>query len=208
MALSRKHKKEIKRLKSTASDLWDEQRDVFGHASSVVKEAGRQIGNVSREEVVPRVSGAYNDRLVPVVSSGYKATRNAVDGAQHKIVHDVIPGVSSSLASALATLEVSKDPRVREAVKQVHLASDKVGKSAKGAYADVSKKAVKTYNTVGTRVGFVKPPKRGLGFGGYALIALGVVAVAGIAYAAWQTLRADDELWVLDEAEDGDTPQQ
>ena len=30
----------------------------------------------------------------------------------------------------------------------------------------------------------------------------GVVAVAGVAYAAWQTLRADDELWVSDEVDD------
>ena len=40
-----------------------------------------------------------------------------------------------------------------------------------------------------------------MGVGGYFLIALGVIAVAGLAYAAWQTLRADDELWVVDEDE-------
>jgi hypothetical protein len=34
---------------------------------------------------------------------------------------------------------------------------------------------------------------------------VGVVAAAGLAYAAWQTLRADDELWVSDEADDDET---
>ncbi len=38
------------------------------------------------------------------------------------------------------------------------------------------------------------------GPGRYILIGIGVVAAIGVAYAAWQTLRADDELWVDDEA--------
>jgi hypothetical protein len=37
------------------------------------------------------------------------------------------------------------------------------------------------------------------GPGRYILIGVGVVAAAGIAYAAWQTLRADDDLWIDDE---------
>ena len=53
---------------------------------------------------------------------------------------------------------------------------------------------------VGTKVG-IKPAKSS-GPGKYILIALGVVAVAGVAYAAWQTLRADDELWVSDDSDD------
>ena len=41
-------------------------------------------------------------------------------------------------------------------------------------------------------------PPKSAGPGRYILIGLGVVAVAGIAYAAWQTLRADDDLWIED----------
>lgn len=33
----------------------------------------------------------------------------------------------------------------------------------------------------------------------YVLMAIGAIAVALIGYAAWQTLRADDDLWVEDE---------
>jgi hypothetical protein len=48
----------------------------------------------------------------------------------------------------------------------------------------------------------VKPaPKPSAGPGRYILIGLGVVAIAGIAYAVWQTLRADDDLWIEDEPE-------
>ena len=30
-------------------------------------------------------------------------------------------------------------------------------------------------------------------------MAAGVLAAAGVAYAVWQTFRADDELWIADE---------
>jgi hypothetical protein len=37
------------------------------------------------------------------------------------------------------------------------------------------------------------------GPGRYIAVALGVLAVTAVAYAAYQTLRADDDLWVEDE---------
>jgi hypothetical protein len=43
------------------------------------------------------------------------------------------------------------------------------------------------------------PVKKGLGAGGWIAIILGVAAAVGVLYAAWQTLRADDELWVADD---------
>ena len=35
----------------------------------------------------------------------------------------------------------------------------------------------------------------------YVLMAVGAIAIAALSYAAWQTLRADDDLWVEEEAE-------
>ncbi|MCU1638367.1 MAG: hypothetical protein JWL94_1014 [Microbacteriaceae bacterium] len=203
MGLSRKRGKELKKLKHSAADLWDEQRDVLERASDVVREARRQLSNASREEFVPRVRGAVDQHIVPVVTTGYTATKTAVGDVRHRVVHEVLPGVSSALAGALATLEVSKDPRVREIVRHVHSTSDRVSANATKAFAEASK----AYGKMGTKVGLVKPaPKARMGFGGYALIVLGVVAVAGVAYAAWQTLRADDELWVLDDTDDTEVP--
>ena len=201
MGLSRKREKELKKLKSSANDLWEEQLEVLERASSVAREAGRQLGNASREEFVPRVRDAVDHKIKPAVASGVGQARHAYDEARNKVTHDLLPGVAASFASALAALDSSKDPRVREAMRQVHCTSDQVGKSASKAFAEASKGATQAYNRVGTRVGFVQPPKKSMGVGGYFLIALGVVAVVGLAYAAWQTLRADDELWVVDEDE-------
>jgi len=45
----------------------------------------------------------------------------------------------------------------------------------------------------------VAPPKKTSNPFVYVLMAIGAVALALVGYAAWQTLRADDDLWVEDE---------
>jgi hypothetical protein len=178
MGQSRKRQREFTRLKRQAEELLHSQKEVLEHAGGVVREARHQAANYAREEVSPRVRGAYESNLKPVVSSGLTATRTAASSTRDKIVDDVIPSVSSTLASAIAVLEASKNPQVREAMKRVSEGATKVG----------------------TRVGLVQPPKSS-GPGKYILIGVGVVAAAGLAYAVWQTLRADDDLWIEDEAD-------
>ena len=45
----------------------------------------------------------------------------------------------------------------------------------------------------------VAPPKKTSNPFVYVLMAMGTLALALVGYAAWQTLRADDDLWVEDE---------
>lgn len=206
MGLSRKREKELKRLRSTAADLWDEQREVLDHANTVVREASRQLGNASREEFAPRVRDAVNQHILPAVSTTLQATRSVAEDARHRVIKDVLPAVSSALTTAITALDNSHDPRVRDALRHLHDASDRVGDKASKVVAGASSRAVRAYNSYGGRVGLVKS-KPTLGFGGYLLIIAGVATVAGVAYAAWQTLRADDELWVLDEGDDGEHPE-
>jgi len=52
-----------------------------------------------------------------------------------------------------------------------------------------------------SKTGLVEPPKSSSGPAKYIFLGVAIVAVAGVAYAAWQTLRADDSLWVEDEPE-------
>jgi len=174
MGLSRKRQRELKRLKRSAEELWDEQRDAIEHASVVLRDARRQAAHYAREEVGPRVRDAYEDNLRPAFESGVRGARRAASAARERFSDDVLPAISGAVGSALAMLEAAKDPRVRDVVRKVSRA--------------------------GERAGIVTPPKSS-GPGRYILIGLGVVAFAGIAYAAWQTLRADDDLWIesLDE---------
>jgi len=46
------------------------------------------------------------------------------------------------------------------------------------------------------------PAARGIGVGGWIGITIGAIAAGAIAYAVWQTLRADDDLWIEDADED------
>jgi hypothetical protein len=173
MGLSRKRKRELARLKHGASQLWDDQKDVLEHASKVVRDASRQLAEVNREYVVPRVRDTYDKRVRPGVESGLDAGRQFAGSARKKVSQDVLPAVSSALGAALAALELTKNPQMREAIGRVTRSTSRA----------------------------VVPIKSSGGPGRYILIGVGLVAAAGIAYAAWQTLRADDELWVSDEAD-------
>jgi hypothetical protein len=176
MAMSRKRQRELKHLKHSAEELWDEQREAIEHASAVLKDARRQAANYAREELGPRVRDTYDGRVRPAVASGFAAGRTAASNARERFSDDVLPSISGTIGSALALLEAAKDPRVRDIVKRA-------GATASGARR---------------RLPIVEPSRTSAGPGRYILIGLGVVATLGVAYAAWQTLRADDDLWIED----------
>ncbi len=178
MALSRKRQKELNRLKNQAEDLWEDQKELLDHASRVVREASRQAANYTREEVAPRVRETYEEKVRPAVGAVGAGARSAALGTRDKLVDDVLPAMSSALGTALAAIEVAKNKQVREAIAR----------------------ASKFGTDLGTKVDIIEPPKKS-GPGKYILIGFGVVTVAAIAYAAWQTLRADDDLWIDDEPE-------
>ncbi|MGL4340300.1 MAG: hypothetical protein ACRCSP_07760 [Rhodoglobus sp.] len=184
MAVSRRRRKELTKLKNQAEDLWDNQKELLNHASKVVSEAQRQARYYAREELSPRIRDRYTGSMKPVVDSAVSAAHSSFAGARsvaqqtrERIASDVLPGVASALGTTLAVIEVAKNQQVRAAI----------GRAAKFG------------TDVRARTGFTQP-KPHTGPGSYVLIGLGVVALSVVAYAAWQTLRADDELWVEEDA--------
>ncbi len=180
MALSRKRQNELNKLKRSAEELWDEQREALEHASAVLKDARRQAANYAREEVGPRARETYESRLLPAVASGVAASRHAASRAGERFSDDVLPALSGAIGSALAMIDVAKDPRIRAILKQASAAATNAGRQTH----------------------IIEPAKKS-GPGKYILVALGAVAVVGVAYAAWQTLRADDDLWIEDLGDPG-----
>ena len=162
MSLSRKRRKELKRLRSNAEELWGNQQQVLAHANSVAREASRQLGHVTREEVVPRMRSGYESYVRPGMDSARDYARSAGDAAQL--------GLGNALGSLLAIGDIANDARVRRAVERVS-----------------------------PRAAAVVQQKKGPGVGTYLAIGAGIVAAVGVAYAVWQTFRADDELWVADD---------
>ncbi|MDF2507802.1 MAG: hypothetical protein K0Q52_1661 [Microbacterium sp.] len=158
VSLSRKRKKELRRLQKDANQLWENQQVLVGHAAEVAREAGRQLGKLNREQVVPVVQDTYNRRLAPVVDRGVKMGKHVVDDK-------VVPIVGGVVGTALTAWDVANAKRHGLTVH--------------------ARKAV--------------PEKKGPGLGSIVAIILGAAAAAGVLYAAWQALRADDELWVADD---------
>ena len=158
MSLSRKRKKELRRLQNDANQLWENQQVLVGHAADVAREAGRQLGNLNREQVVPVIQDTYNRRVAPVVDRGVKIGKHVVDDK-------FVPIVGGVVGTALTAWDVANAKR--------HGVSVQVRKAA--------------------------PQKSGPGLGSVIAIILGAAAAVGVLYAAWQALRADDELWVADD---------
>lgn len=172
MAPSRKHQSELDRIKSDAEDLWEDQKEVLQRAERVMRAASRH----ARDEAVSAGRDAYDSRVRPAVRSGLAAGRGAASAGRERLTDDVFPVVSSALGSALAILEAARNPEVRAALGR----ATNFGRSA------------------AARVGIAKQ-KSSAGPARYILLGVGLVAAAGIAYAAWQTLRSDDDLWIDDE---------
>lgn len=173
MNLSRKRKKEINRLKGEARSLWLAQQEVLEHANSVARAAGRQVGNYGREQVVPSVVNSYEEHVQPVLDRGAAISRDVADATRRGIDTRVVPALGSAVGTVMSIGDFARDQRVRNAVARI----------APNAKA----------KTV------VIPQKKKRGLGQVIAIGAGVLAVAGVAYAVWQTFRADDELWVSED---------
>lgn len=159
MNLSRKRKKELRKLQDDAGRLWESQQVLVGHAADIAKEAGRQLGNFNREQVVPSVQQSYERHVAPTIDRSVKFGKHVVDDK-------VVPIVGGVVGTALTAWDVANKKRYEMGI--------------------------------GSRPQPVAP-KKGLGLGSVVAIVLGAAAAVGVIVAAWQALRADDELWVADD---------
>lgn len=104
MSLTRKRKKELRRLQNDATELWESQQVLVSHAADVAREAGRQLGNVGREQVLPAVQDTYNRRVAPTVDRSIRFGRQVVDDK-------VVPIVGGVVGTALSAWDVANAKR-------------------------------------------------------------------------------------------------
>lgn len=119
-----------------------------------------------------------SESLIP---SAERAVHRTVDAGRDTLSkatkgwnRTVVPAIAGGLGSFAAMAQVAKDDRVKDAIKNV-----------------------RQYATV-PEVSPSRSARSGPNAVQWILIGVGAVAVAGAAYAAWQTLRADDDLWIPD----------
>lgn len=184
MSLSRKRKKELRKLQHQASKLWESQQVLLGESANVAREAGRQLGHFGRDTVAPAVQENYEKYAAPYVDKGVKYSR-------HLLTDRVVPAAGTVVGSAMSVWDAANDTRERIAA----------GKGLGGLDPKKYAKKADKYGKKATKALASKIPaqRSGIGAGGVIAIILGVAAAVGVVYAAWQTLRADDELWVADD---------
>lgn len=166
MSLSRKRRKELNHLRSSAEELWEHQQAVLDHANGVAREASRQLGHLTREEVAPRVRESYEQYVRP----GVDQAREIARGTGATIERTVVPAIGNALGAVMSVGDVARDARVRAA-----------------------------FNRISPQKVVAVPEKKSSGIGATLALAAAAVVAVGVAYAVWQTFRADDELWVADD---------
>lgn len=159
MGSSRKVKSEAELLRAHAEELLHEQQRVLAHAGAVVREASRELGRITSEDVIPRV---------------VNTTRATARNTRDKLVDDVLPSVAAVIGSTLSVIDAARDQRLRQITTKVSALAAR-GKPA------------------------VAPVAATAGLGKYIGLGLAAAALIGIGYVAWQTFRADDELWISDD---------
>ncbi|MFA4840334.1 MAG: hypothetical protein WC580_01340 [Agrococcus sp.] len=153
------------------------QADKLWAEQRVVSQHAAQIAREARDQA--RAYGT--ESLIPAaeryVHRGVDLGRDRLSRATRGWNSAVVPVIASGLGSVAAMAQVAKDERVKEAIENV-----------------------RRYATMPELVS-AKPVKTGPNALQWVLIGVGAVAVVSAGYAAWQTLRADDDLWIPD-AED------
>ncbi|MER7797143.1 DNA helicase [Microbacterium sp. NPDC096154] len=167
MSLSKKRKKELRKLQESATRLWEAQQVVLAGATDVAREAGRQLGNLNREQVAPVIDEKYHHYVEPVVGRVTPYVETSRQASKAFLDKRVVPAVGGAMGKALSALDAANEARVKIAAKRAGVP--------------------------------IVEPKKKRSAGPVIALVLGVAAAAAVLYAAWQTLRADDELWVADD---------
>ncbi|MGT2425680.1 hypothetical protein [Amnibacterium kyonggiense] len=213
------HKKQVKRLKKDAQRLWDDQQALLTRANGVARDAWPHAQHVAKgllDNGVPGVRTAVADRVGPVAEkvgpavgkAGKAAGAYASSTSKDALNGVLFPAVTSAVSAAVALAEEAgsrlglSDGVVKQGDK-VTKRLDSVTKSGHRTGAKGGAKLRAAAKAGGKAAKHATGRDKGIGAGGVIGILLGIGLLAGIGYAVWQTLRADDDLWVADE--DADT---
>lgn len=119
MKLSRKRRRELRRLRNEAQDLLDQQRVVLGHAGEVLQHAGRQAKHLSDEHLQPRIDTAL-EAARPTIDRGVETARRTARSVRLATT----PFVAGALARTIRALDEIEN---HEAAKQVRGFGERTG---------------------------------------------------------------------------------
>ena len=107
VSLSKKRKKELRKLQGAADNVMQAQREVAAEAAEVARAAGRQLQQINREIITPEAKKKYHeyvepyvDRAAPYVRDGYGRGKMFFDGR-------VIPAAGSVIGRAAGAYDAT-----------------------------------------------------------------------------------------------------
>lgn len=196
MALSRKNKRKLKRLRRDADRLWSEQQEVLQKASQLVGRAGGAAKNYADSEIAPAVRKRVDNDIRPAFDRGVEGGRRALVTADNFIQKNVLPAVAQVGGNVTGAVREVFDS---EPIKNVQNKAERFSKDASKNFKKAQKEAQKQRDRFEKELKKRQKKNSGPGFGGWFLIGAGVAAIVAVGYALWQTFRADDDLWIADE---------
>lgn len=184
MALSRKNKRKLERLRRDAERLWGEQQAVFAKARDLSGRGVESARDYADSEVFP----AIRKNVGPAFDRGVESGRSALHKAEYALQRNVLPAIAGAGGNVTGAVREFVDSN--KAVQQVQSRGERFAKDAAKRVEELQKQLKKEQK---------QHKKSGIGVGGWFAIGVGVAALAAVGYALWQTFRADDDLWIADE---------
>lgn len=188
MALSRKQKRKLNRLRRDAESLWGEQQQVITKMRDLYGRAGESARDYAQAEVVPAIRKGVDANIRPAFDRGVEGGRRAYHNVSDTVQHAVLPTLVQ--AGGNVSGAVREFVGNNKTLQQVQSRGQDFAKDATSRVQKLQAELMKQEK---------KKKKSGPGVGGWFLIGAGVAALAAVGYALWQTFRADDDLWIADE---------
>lgn len=107
VSLSRKRKKELRKLQSTAAKVVDAQRIVAANAADVAREAGRQLGALGNEVVKPKAKKTYHDHIEPYVDRARPYAEDGYERSRRFVDRRVIPAAGGLVGRAIGAYDAT-----------------------------------------------------------------------------------------------------
>lgn len=187
MALSRKNKRKLERLRRDADRLWSEQQTVLAKARELGGRGVESARDYADAEVLPAIRKNV-ESVRPAFDRGVQSGRSALNKAEATLQHNVLPAIASASGNVAGAVREFVDSN--KTVQQMQSRGEGIAKEAVKRVEELQKQISKEQK---------KQKKSGMGVGGWFAIGAGVAALAAVGYALWQTFRADDDLWIADE---------
>lgn len=130
VSLSKKRKKELRKLQGTANKVLAAQREVAAEAAEVARAAGRQLSAINHEVVAPEARKKYHEYVEPYVDRATPYVRDGYDKGKRFFDRRVIPAAGTVVGRAIGAYDATA---AKLGKKQVIVEPPKKKKSSAGA---------------------------------------------------------------------------